>query len=798
MGASIRGITIASLLAAAICVLAPGAALAVPDTDNAYNITVGTDSTSGVTFSNGTYTATADDAVINVTDLETALTSGPVTISAGTGGDQEGGITFDTPLTSAATHSLTLEPAPPGSGAGVLFNSGDGPSLGGALIIDGAGESYAPIAGGGGLVVNGPGTFQLNAADTYGGSTTINGDGTLQTAASGAIPSTSDVTIADTTGATLDLFGFSQTIGSLAGGGPAGGLIENTSLPVATLTTGGDNASTSYAGTIEDFNGVALTKTGTGTFTFSGTDTATGATTIEDGSLNVHGEITASDVALDGGDLTGIGSVDGVTGDTQTATFGSEAPGQFTSTGPVTFGTGDTVLEYLVAQPSAAHPLGEYDQLVNTTSGQLTLGGATLQLTAAPGFAPAVGDVFTMFVEDSSKAVSGTFAGMPQGTVSTFPNARMQISYDATGNNVTLTDIGASATTSLMTSTPSPTAYGAPVTLTATISTGSPNTDTPSGSVAFKDGSQTLGTEPLSGGTAALTTTALPIGASNVTAVYSGDTVFATSTSAPVAENVPAPPNSPPHNTSAPNVTGAAKAGSTLACSPGSWTGYPPPVFTYQWSIDTTPLAGATGSSFKVPATDEGTTLVCTVTATNSSGSATAHSVGVAVPVPKVAGCPAATGTMTGTQIGQLKLGMTRTQARKTYSKHTNRGKQFQDFFCLTPMGVRAGYPSPVELSSLPKSQRSKFKNRVVWISKANPFYAFRGVRAGESLALAQKVLHTSAPIKVGKNLWYLARTSSYTIVLKVRAGVAQELGVAGNALTKTRAAETVLMHSFS
>ncbi len=231
---------------------------------------------------------------------------------------------------------------------------------------------------------------------------------------------------------------------------------------------------------------------------------------------------------------------------------------------------------------------------------------------------------------------------------------------------------------------------------------------------------------------------------------------------------------------------------------PRAWTGYPSPAFTYQWSIETTPLAGATASSFKVPAIDEGTTLVCTVTGTNSVGSATAHSAGVAIPVPKVAGCPAATGTMTGTKIGQLRLGMTRTQARRTYSKHTTRGKQFQDFFCLTPMGVRAGYPSPVELSSLPKSQRAKFKNRVVWISTANPFYAFHGVRAGESLALAQKVLHTSAPIKVGQNLWYLARAGGYTIVLKVREGVAQELGVAGNALTKTRAAEIVLMHSFS
>jgi autotransporter-associated beta strand protein len=801
MGANVRGITLASLLAAAICALAPGAALAVPDTLNAYDITIVSSGTTTVPFDSltHTYLADADDEVITVSDLQEALHAGPVTISANTGsGDEEGGINFDAPVTTPAenSNSLTLEPGPPANGAGVQFLADDGPGLGGNLIIDGGGESFAPIAGSGGLVMNGPGTFQLDASDTYGGSTTINA-GTLQTDASAAIPSTSDVTIANTTGATLDLFGFSQTIGSLSGGGAAGGLIESTQIqngqpPVATLTTGGDNATTTYAGTIEDFNGVALTKTGSGTFTLgaAGTYTYTGATKLDDGMLSVQGNIEDSAVTLDGGELDGTGSVDGIVGSSDTATFGeADLPGIFTSTGPATFGSGDTALEYL---DSAAVAEPEYGQF-NNTSGSTALGGMTLDLSAAPGFAPTVGQVFTVVDDNgSSTPVSGTFAGMPNGFVTTFPNARMQIGY---GDNVTLTDIGAAATTALQTSNTSPVSYGTPVTLTATVSTGSPNTDTPSGSVTFKDGSQTLGTAPLSGDTASITTTDLPAGKSNVTAVYSGDSVFATSTSSPVAEDMI---TTAPYTPGPPSITGTAKAGSTLTCRPGAWQGDPSPTFTYQWSIETTPLAGATGVTFRVPSIDEGTTLVCAVTATNLAGSATAVSTGVKIPVPKVAGCPAATGAMSGTQIGQLKLGMTRTQARKAYSKHTNRGKQFQDFFCLTPMGVRAGYPSPVELNSLPKSQRAKFKNRVIWISTSNPFYAFDGVRAGESLALAQKVLHTSAPIKVGKNLWYLARTSSYTIVLKVRAGVAQELGVATNALTKTRAAETVLMHSFS
>src|SRR5580704_14030504 len=154
MGVSVRGITTASLLAASICVLAPGAALAVPDTDNAFDITIVSSGTTTVPFNSGTYLANADDEVITVSDLQAALHSGPVTISGNTGGgDEEGGLNFDAPVTTPAENSnaLTLEPGPSANGAGVQFVTDDGPSLGGNLVIDGGGESFAPIAGAGGL-----------------------------------------------------------------------------------------------------------------------------------------------------------------------------------------------------------------------------------------------------------------------------------------------------------------------------------------------------------------------------------------------------------------------------------------------------------------------------------------------------------------------------------------------------------------------------------------------------------------------------------------------------------------------
>ena len=72
------------------------------------------------------------------------------------------------------------------------------------------------------------------------------------------------------------------------------------------------------------------------------------------------------------------------------------------------------------------------------------------------------------------------------------------------------------------------------------------------------------------------------------------------------------------------------------------------------------------------------------------------------IPIPKVPLCPGATGSMTGTSIGQITLGMTRTRARYLYRHHSNRGKQYEDFFCLTPIGVRVGYASPKLLDASP------------------------------------------------------------------------------------------------
>jgi autotransporter-associated beta strand protein len=99
------------------------------------------------------------------------------------------------------------------------------------------------------------------------------------------LPVATPVTIA--AGATLDLANLNARIGSLSG--PAGSTVQ---LGSGTLTTGGDNSSTSFSGNINGTGG--LTKEGTGTFTLPTAQPYSGATTVNGGTLRVSGSIASS------------------------------------------------------------------------------------------------------------------------------------------------------------------------------------------------------------------------------------------------------------------------------------------------------------------------------------------------------------------------------------------------------------------------------------------------------------------------------------------------------------------------
>jgi Carboxypeptidase regulatory-like domain len=89
-----------------------------------------------------------------------------------------------------------------------------------------------------------------------------------------------------------------------------------------------------------------------------------------------------------------------------------------------------------------------------------------------------------------------------------------------------------------------------------------------------------------------------------------------------------------PINTGAPVASGTPAVGQTLSCSNGSWTGTPAPTFTYSWLRDGVPITGATAATYVIQAADQGNGLTCKVTATNKSGTVSAVSNTLIVPVP--------------------------------------------------------------------------------------------------------------------------------------------------------------------
>ena len=102
-----------------------------------------------------------------------------------------------------------------------------------------------------------------------------------------AIVDTGAVVLANVAGVTLDVAA-TETIGSLAGGGIAGGTVTTSAAGLVTLTTGGNDSSTTFSGVIQDGAGsMALTKEGTGTFTLAGTNSYSGDTNVNAGTLRI-------------------------------------------------------------------------------------------------------------------------------------------------------------------------------------------------------------------------------------------------------------------------------------------------------------------------------------------------------------------------------------------------------------------------------------------------------------------------------------------------------------------------------
>ncbi|MFC9845954.1 Tat pathway signal protein [Streptomyces sp. NPDC060223] len=116
-------------------------------------------------------------------------------------------------------------------------------------------------------------------------------------------------------------------------------------------------------------------------------------------------------------------------------------------------------------------------------------------------------------------------------------------------------------------------------------------------------------------------------------------------------------------NTALPKVTGTSAVGVKVTATTGSWSAAPSS-YTYQWKANGTAIAGATASSYTIPASLLGKKLTVTVTAVKSgwkSGSATSAAVTVAKgAAPKATKTPVISGT--------AKVGKKLTAGKGTWS----------------------------------------------------------------------------------------------------------------------------------
>ncbi len=219
------------------------------------------------------------------------------------------------------------------------------------------------------------GTLVFGGTNVGAGATAIVG-GTLQAGADGALNPNSALTLTDAATAVLDLNGTVNAIGSLAGGGAVGG---NITLGAGTLTVGGLNTSTTYAGSISGAGG--LVKVGAGTLTLSGNHTHAGPTLVNGGMLEVNGALANSSVTVNADTtLLGVGSVMAAT----INSGGTLSPATAVTAGTLSVGT-------LLLKEGSRLSLecGPTTDLVAvTTPNGLTIEGGAISLFATGGLLP--------------------------------------------------------------------------------------------------------------------------------------------------------------------------------------------------------------------------------------------------------------------------------------------------------------------------------------------------------------------------------------------------------------------------
>ena len=411
----------------------------------------GANTFAGATTINSGTLAAASAAALGATTVGTTVAPGatldvlavldaePITVQSAAGPVPNAGNLLST-TTGTVTGPVTLASTGVGVAAGI--------SIGGAGTLTIGGPIGQPGTFTDAVVKVGSGMTTFSGTNTYTGGTAVTAGTLIVTSAAGLGTPAGGTTVA--TGAVLNV---RADIGvepiSIAGTGIAGNGALRTSTGLAgvvggpvILTADASIGNGSGAGGSLTIDGVisgnfALSFTGNGTTTLTAANTYTGATTVESGVLLVNGAQAASAVTVTAGTVGGNGTIGALTG-----TAGTVAPAAGGPVAAVTLKAGNTTLgagtTFAPVIGTAGNPTGNL-----AVTGTVNVTGATLNVTGTP---LPVGQTFVLIDNDGTDAVTGTFAGLPQGATVTAGGIPYVISYTGgTGNDVALTPVAGPA-----------------------------------------------------------------------------------------------------------------------------------------------------------------------------------------------------------------------------------------------------------------------------------------------------------------------------------------------------------------